>query len=535
VGVRAFRGWAIVAAVAAACAVGVGWLLRGGEPEGADGERIARSAPTSDHEAPRLAGRPDAAPAETANPTAVLPRPSDAAKAPTATRKVRLHFEDARGWPVANASVAIVVHGGGPESAVSAGTDGHGDAEVEAPEGRWDSLVLSVSAPGGLGTVVVFSKTDAGGIDPRDLERVVLDSASYLVVRTVDSSGRPRPDERIVYRVIRDGVVASGYSGDTSAADATCRLGPFPNGTEVDLQAGARGRSYEEVLAAPWQRVRVDAGLVDLVVGEPPRLRLRIRGLAAGQVPRVSALDPATGSSLFGSGDRFVPPDRWESPSLAQTGPAEVVVGPLDDGRFARRQVVPSGEEIDIDLEAGLPMTGIVVSSDLKGTLRGTVTASGRGFWVTAPLDEEGRFRFPGLPDEDLSFEGRVRTEDGAICHGQVRRSRGATVIEIPVARTFTVRGEAILEGTASPGERGMLTVTATRTEDGRTLSTTSIGGLGFTLELAPGTWRLSANLLGGTRLYFGEKDLGDVSADRNDVVIPMVSGRPRKAMSAAR
>jgi hypothetical protein len=161
-----------------------------------------------------------------------------------------------------------------------------------------------------------------------------------------------------------------------------------------------------------------------------------------------------------------------------------------------------------------MPLTGHVEAGARGGRILGQVTLSGRGFSLVAELDEQGRFRFPGIPDEEVRLAATGRIDGGGRFHGTAVRRTGSHV-EVPVAQAVRIRGRLV-----SNRSLDIRSVEAVRADGLRIEG--SADRSEFTLDLAPGSWMLDLvaldSVVGGWHRASARID--DVRSDRNDVVV---------------
>ncbi len=525
IGVAAF-----VAAVVAAIAL-LGWWVRGRGVRGTPARALGRLSAPTDLESPVLVGNPP--PGRTARaPEALTSSATDDLRGggSARARTQDVFIVDRSGRAVPYASVTVTIETGthtteepaSTETGSQTGPDGR--TVLALPPGRPTAVRVETRGTGGLGRVTVFSRSSASALDLSELAHLVLDAHELLIVRTVGEHGQPRPNERIEYRPLTQETAGAVWGGDTSDGDALCYLGPYPTGVEVELRPGAFGRTGKEAEATPWSRATVGGRTVDLNVGDNHPLRVRVLGLRPGQKDPIVVTSSAT-QQVVARSDGVDPSGVWTSNPLAAGHPVDVLVGPLDDGRYARRTgVVPGHGVVEIDLVAGTPLTGGVDLPDGSGTVSGTVRLTGRDFQIEVPLDEYGRFGFPGVPDEDVTLDvhGAYGQDGGrflghAILHDHDR-------VGIEVVRSVRVSGR--LRPADAEGHLFFAQIQGTRTEDQATATAAfDPSNATFTLDVIPGHWTLSVfGLDSDGKPEFGRSsfEIEDVGHDRTGVVIDM-------------
>lgn len=505
-GRRPLIGLALLALVLGA---GAAWLLGGREPDLEQAERRAKD--EGSPERPVLVGTPRAAPLEKPVPGSPPSTKSDEAGARPGgqTReRLRLRVVDSRGAPVPFVIVGVTTTEGGR----MARTGEDGTVVLALPAGELQRLEVE-GRSGASNPLLALTK-------PEELARLadgdlVLPDLFDLVVRTVDGRGNLRPNERINFRP--EG--SRAYWGETSDEKGICRLGPFRIGLRMGLRPGPRGVEAERD-PVDWRLVTVDWAPVDLVVGDAPRLRLRVSGAPPDELVRIAVLDPDGGEPLF-------PPDRtqdriWMAPALAANR-VEVLVGPTEDGRYARlRGVVATDEPLPADLKAGVPLTGRLDVAEAGAPLGGEVAAMGRGFEVRVAVSPEGRFRFPGLPDETVTLFAEASAGDGVRLQGRVVRTDGTEVV-IPTTRRYRIAGRLALAGNPKGTINFQPHFEATSDSQPAVSNVGDPSDARFALFLPAGRWtlRVTGTTPGAVELS-GELDLGEVSAPRDGLVILM-------------
>jgi hypothetical protein len=355
------------------------------------------------------------------------PAPVPAAAERGAPRPHRVRVLDARGAPIEAADVVLALAPGG---AVLARTGADGWATLAVPEGS-RILGVTASARGPLGSREILRLEDADGLDPAAIETLTAGGAVRVVLRTVDTRGNARSGQRIAYRAHGD---EGNWYGTTSDSQGLVVLGVLPLGTRLDVRPAPRGRSPAEEAAIPWREIAADGLVADVVVGDAPAIRLRVRigGLSKEARTPIAVLDAATGHEIFravhwGNG-------VWSAMEPVDDRPVEVVVGPTEDGRFARvRDHVPAPEVLDVEPGAVPVLSGWVVSPEAAA--EGSVTATGRGFTASAAVDERGAFRFPGVPEEEVVLAAEVRVGAEALRGRLDHRHRAGAAVTVVVGR----------------------------------------------------------------------------------------------------
>jgi len=357
----------------------------------------------------------------------------DAAKTPKsrpaeAATTHDLRLVDRAGRPIRGATVTFEVRArDGTRVVREASTDASGAARLDVPEGTLVRVRVDVGT--GAANGLALERAAESGLDLREFDEIVAQEHAVLALRTVDTRGNPRPLQRILYR--RAGQ-AGGWWGETSDASGTCVVGTFPLHTRLEVRPGPRGLDSGQIdNPRGWQMVVVDGSVVDLEVGDEPRLRLRVRGTYEPLQAPVAVLDATTGEPLFPTHTATVAPEPWSAPALVPGKILEVLVGPLEDGRWKRMgPLVAQEEPIDVDLLPGTPLRGRVEGSSLPAGVRGRVRAVGRGFAVERAIAADGTFEFPGLPDEQFVV---AATLDGSGHAGEMLRESGTYVV-VPVS-----------------------------------------------------------------------------------------------------
>ncbi len=102
-----------------------------------------------------------------------------------------------------------------------------------------------------------------------------------------------------------------------------------------------------------------------------------------------------------------------------------LTVGPTPDGRYGRVEIsAPVGDDMRLTLTPGEPLVGELSAPEGVSTSRVNVRATGIDCWADATTDDDGRFRFPGLPpgayrvsaaihDESVTYHGIVNVNTG--------------------------------------------------------------------------------------------------------------------------
>jgi hypothetical protein len=447
---------------------------------------------------------------------------------PAAPTTVRLRLTDAGGTPIPWVHVTVTTRTPAAKTEeLRFRADADGVVALELPAGTVEKVVVEGRGGAPNPLMAWTAPEEVERLAPGDL---VVPEVLHLVVRTVDSYGNPRAEQRILYRVEAEegGHAGGNVWGETSDAEGLCRLGPFPPGTRLGLRPGPRGEGSPFRLT-DWRSVVVNGTRVDLTVGDAPRLRLRFRGAQATEEVRIAVLDPATGEPTF-------PPDSvpgdslWTAPALALER-VEVLAGPTAAGRVARvLNVVPTAEPIDVDLLPGVPIQGRLSAPGMRTPLRGTVEVRGRGFLLSLPLDADGSFRVPGLPDEPAVFVAAATVEGGVSYRGAFER-RDEREVVVPVDVAFRVAGlvvpaEALEEPPRPVRPHGNVRVRAESSEVREPVVVNAASNGRFTLVLPAGRWRLEASAWAKDAPLVGSLDLGEVDAAREDVVIPLSAPR---------
>jgi hypothetical protein len=505
----------------AGLAAAVAWGL--GREEGGDADLVpdGRRAPEASADrpvlvaAPRTEPPPRAAPAkrpETASAEHAKPDPD-----PATPEHLVFRLVDGRGQPLAYVRVRFTT----AEAVYEPSTNAEGRVEVDLDFGRLSRVEVSGSA--GSTLAVVEGREE---LDRLRAGTLPVEGLAYLVVRTVDSRGDPRATQRILYRrESTDEKPVLGFWGETTDREGLSRLGPFRSGTRLQIRPGPRGER-DLFTKTDWRTVVVDGSQVDLVVGDRPRLRLRVHREVSEEAIPVSVLDPADGRPAFPSAT-LTPSQVWVAPALSLEV-VEVFVGPTADGRFARRELAPEVEPIDVHLGPGLSVSGRASAQGLKTPLQGTVVAGGRGFLVRVLVDSDGGFRLPGVPDEPMRFTAELVAEDGTAYFGEVQR-RDEREVTIPVRPSLRLAGRVMFPdeatGAARPPKFGAQIQPASDTLTAPVPTTVGSEGQ-FSLVLPAGRWRLDATGWTKAQKFSGTLDLGNVDASRDDLVIVLQSVR---------
>jgi hypothetical protein len=243
---------------------------------------------------------------------------------------------------------------------------------------------------------------------------------AHVLVRTVDSRGDPRPDQRVLFRPREKDAPDPGWSwyGQRSDDEGWLEIGPFPIGARIEMRPGWRGQRGTDLAVTPDKWVEVVAGAEPgaLFVGDQPRLVLTFTDRGDEKVLPITVLDPDTGTLAFPTVGVPVTEEAeqtWRAPALKEGKPYEVVVGPTDGGLFARLALeeIPY-LEVPIRLTPGVQVEGRVASVPGHELLAGVVHATGRGFRLTAMFSRDGRYRFAGLPEgESVRLHVSARTK----------------------------------------------------------------------------------------------------------------------------
>ncbi len=472
----------------------------------------------------RLVGRARSAPRRDvgASPTGPHAAPSSPPPhAPTTSHEVHVRptrILDAVGHPVARARVVLSVQRLDGPLQVNLETDEEGRVDLAWPDGKVTSLEVDVSAYGESFEIVV--REDDQGVDLTGLDEIPLGDLIYVPVLTVDPWRAPRPGERILFRSRTEGREPGGWWGATSDAEARLTLGPFPRGALLEFRAGPRGLSSDAIMdSRSWQRATADGAEIEVMVTTAPRLRLSFPGLTAPTCVPISVLDMRTDRPAFPPECPKIEDGTWTAPALADDLDAEVVVGPLDDGRFARLEHVRLARApVEVLLRPGRPLTGRVTALQYVDAWTGQVAAYGRGFTVLRSLDAAGRFAFPGVPDEAFTLVATARPHAAARSLGGLVHRRDEVEVEIPVRALVQVRGTVVeqADGTERPSRRPAV-LQATSDDLPTALQPRIRCGSDFALLLLPGRWRLHLRTLGGER--DAEIDLGQIREDQDGVV----------------
>jgi hypothetical protein len=235
-------------------------------------------------------------------------------------------------------------------------------------------------------------------------------------VRTVDSRGEPRPEQRVLYRPISPDVPQSNWWEDTSDEHGWLELGPFAIGTQLELRPGWHGLRGKEIEAdaSSWPRAVADGSEFALFVGDQPRLVLRFAGTREDRIVRIVVLDAETGAEATPVEAHLTANDEWVAPALAQDRAYEIVAGPTRSGLFARKSIegIPH-HPVEVVLVPVTQVKGQVSGPTGERILGGEISATGRGISESVPIHRGGGFAFRGLPEERLVFRARAEVDTG--------------------------------------------------------------------------------------------------------------------------
>ena len=345
----------------------VGWLAWAGDGGGPGaGGDVGPEGTATPSRAPGLltASRRDPVGEAPGAPDAVAKDRREKAQAPggagaeaSPPRRVALRVTDAAGRPIARATVRVRILDANRSRSTGGSTRSDGRAEFDLPQGRVVSL--EVDAPAAGGARRLLTSEDPAGLDLSAIGEVQAEDLLMLPIRTVDSSGLPRPAERILYRPREEGEVVNGWWGTTSDGDGWGLVGPFAVGARVEVRAGPRGLSRTDVLEPTgWQAVHVDGRVVEIVVDEVPRLRLVFPDVRRNARLWITVLDAENGKALFPAAEHRTGVTPWTAPALTQLARLEVLVRDEARGRVARlHDVVPAYEALEVGLEPGVALS----------------------------------------------------------------------------------------------------------------------------------------------------------------------------------
>jgi hypothetical protein len=503
------------AALAAALAA---WLLRGRGEESSDADPAGRVAAGAGDEAPVLTAAVTAAARAREAGAAPDGEPALAGvalDAPTEER-IALRLVDRHGRPLSYARVTVrvaVTDARGTRAvASSAQADADGHVTFDVLSRRVLGVEVQLAARGGAQVVASFT----GGVDAAQLERadLVAEGLEVLRARTVDGRGRGVADRRVVYRPRVEGVEPSGWWGDRSDMAAQLVLGPFPSGSLVEIAPGPRSTGDTQRDPGPWQQVRVDGTLVEVNVGDAPRLRLRIAGVA-----------PDAEVAINGRASRLEN-GIWTGPEVHPRLGLDVMVGPLADGRFAAlRTLFGEAEPIDVELEPGMRVTGRVVGGPTSTGWSGSILAKGALWHWTVPVGGDGSFTFPGLPTwGGASLQADVVAQATGRAHMGSVEWREQPHLDLAVVAALRITGRVHLEAREDPPAE-VIHVSVGFTAQGREWPAQAAQDGTFTGTVPAGLVSVAAEIqLRDGRMAFTYENLGRVDADRSDVILTLNS-----------
>ena len=336
--------------------------------------------------------------------------PGDSARAGHATAKklerITLRLRTPGGEPVrlTKVSVTATSKDGTKGKALVWPVQSDGTVELELIPSLVQTLTVRPFSRGRPGVSPALLTWEVGqgsltALPPIDIKH------AHVLMRTVDSRGDPRPDQRVLFRRREQGAPDPGWFGQRSDDEGWLELGPFPIGARVEMRPGWRGQRGKDLAATPDKWVEIFAGAEpgELFVGDQPRLVLTFTDRGDEKELPITVFDPATGARAFPTVTVPVtedPEQSWRAPSLKEGKPYEVVVGPTHGGLFARIELeeIPY-LDVPVQLTPGVQVEGRVRSVPDYELRAGVINATGRGFRLTAMFTGDGRFRFAGLPE----------------------------------------------------------------------------------------------------------------------------------------
>ncbi len=328
---------------------------------------------------------------------------------------LRLRTADGDAAPLSKV-VAVVVSRNGPSTQIVVHVSPEGIAELKLTPAEVQMLTVKPFSRGKPGEQPTLLTWEPGQGALEALPPIVVKHA-HVRARTVDSRGDPRPDQRVLFRRRETGRPDPGWYGQRSDDKGWLEIGPFPIGARIEMRPGWRGQRGKDLAATPdkWLRTRAGEEAVELFVGDQPRLLLTFTDRGDDKQLPITVIDPATGRRAFPTVTIDVtdePEQQWRAPSLQEGKPYEVVVGPTQEGLFARVKLeeIPF-LDVPIRLIPGTRVGGHVTCARGWDVLSGKVQASGRGFTVVALFGPDGRFEFAGLPEgEHVRFVVSAKT-----------------------------------------------------------------------------------------------------------------------------
>jgi hypothetical protein len=267
---------------------------------------------------------------------------------------------------------------------------------------------------------------------PQDT-KVQLQDASPVTGVVLDDAGRAIPGAKVLY--------SWGSSGGrtTAGTDGHFRIGDVPAGQQVRLRPLVDGETDMSGAMQSWPYdVETTGGAKDVLVvaGMRGLVSFRLEGVPQGVETRWGLFTVMKVGTREDSGvlkGESLLRLRGLVPELRY----RLIVGPTAAGRYALADdLVPGTPERTLALVQGTPLTGtVVLPPEYKSALGIEVTAQGELWTATTTCDAQGRFRFPGLPAEELQIRAAARVSTNLFLWGYTTTQPGGDVtiqVELP-------------------------------------------------------------------------------------------------------